>query len=207
MQPAQAAEQPSTTTAIDNLQVAIGPGGSVVVYTTEEVETKPATADGVNFEVADDGHLVVYTNGTVTTRPLAADGTIPPKPLEPGQKMADGTFYLGRFKDEKGAVKDYFAVAADGEGKKGLLKRKPKAHGHKDWMVPDEGVLNAIFNLKAKIPGLELKSADPFHAYRSSTPSEEYPGYTKVQRLSDGARFYDHKSRKLPVRLVRGVAV
>ena len=124
MEPAQAAEQQPTTTAIDNLQVEIGPGGSVVVYTSEEVETKPASADGVNFEAADDGHIVVYTNGTVTTRPLAADGTIPPVPLEPGQKMADGTFYLGRFKDEKGAEKDYFSAAADGEGKKGLLKRK-----------------------------------------------------------------------------------
>ena len=206
MKTAQAVEQLSDTTEIDNLQLEIGPGGSVVVYTSEEIETKPATEEGLKVEVADDGHLVVYTDGTVTTHPLAADGTIPPKPLEPGQKMPDGTFYLGRFQDEKDVEKDDFAAAADAEEKKGPLRRKSKAHGHKDWTVPAANVLNAIFNLKAKIPGLDLNNPEPFYAYRSSTPSE-YAGYTKVQRFADGAQFYDHKSRKLPIRLVRGVAV
>lgn len=204
--------QGTSTNNSTHPQVEIGAEGDVVVFADEaNVEHKPAITSGVSVEVADEGKLIIYTDGAVTMVP-------PDFIAKPGQQIDDGTFYLGRFEDKNGVETDYYAAAEDEKDKAGkrlfldfkqAVKHasKSKAHGYKDWEVPAAGTLEAIFNLKADINGLELVSSDPFLGYRTSEPSEEYPGYTKVQRLTDGARFNEHKSRKLPVRLVRSVAV
>ena len=143
---------------------------------------------------------------------------------ELGQEMEDGTFYLGRFKGKDGKEKDYFAAAEDAQDKKGKrlsLKfnkaakyaKNAKVHGHDDWMVPtgwddrndEPDILNAIFNNKAKIPGLDLTGSHPAGWYWSSTSNYDY--YAHCQCLGDGDKYDGLRRSGLSVRLVRSAAI
>jgi hypothetical protein len=147
------------------------------------------------------------------------------KNATPGEEMPDGTYYLGRFKGKDGTEKDWFAAAGDEKDEKGKRlsltfkqaaerARNSKAHGHDDWMVPtgwndregEPDILNAIFNNKAKIAGLDVTGSDPSGWYRSSSPRSG-GDYARVQRLSDGIQDFDIKSFGLSVRLVRSSTI
>ena len=149
---------------------------------------------------------------------------------EAGQKMQDGTFYLGRFKGKDGVEKDWFAAAEDAEDNKGKKRKKgkrlllsfndaaayakgSKAYGHDDWIVPpghddpngEPDILGALFNNKAKIGGFDGTDLDPADWYWSS--SKVLGIYGLCQRFSDGEQFHDFTPYKLSVRLVRSVAI
>jgi hypothetical protein len=140
--------------------------------------------------------------------------------LEVGQKMADGTFYLGRFASKDGTQKDWFAAAEDakdGNGNRLSLTfnkatkyaKKSKAHGHDDWLAPpayndskDPDILNELFNNKAKIGGFDETSSG---WYWSSSPINVFNA--RCQRLSDGDQGGDYRSGGLSVRCVRSVTI
>jgi hypothetical protein len=231
---------------IDSAKVAeISPEGNVESFA--DFQVKPAIADaaakesvgiikafnsaavyGVTIEKAADGKLTISTNGTVTVKPAPANDTaivVAKAALEAGQKMEDGTYYLGRFTSKDGKAKDYFAAAEDAQDKNGkrlelnfndaaAYAKASQAHGHDDWMVPtgwgdfngEPDILNAIFNNKAKISGLDVTGSDLSGYYRSSS-SYDHDYYTKFQRLSDGFQYHGNKSDGLSVRLVRSSTI
>ena len=142
-----------------------------------------------------------------------------------GDRMEDGTFYLGRFKSKDGTTKDWFAAAndaQDGSGRRLSLSfngaaeyaGNSKAHGHDDWMVPpgyndrngQPDVLNAIFNNKAKIGGFDVSGSYPNGWYWSSSPGI-LDGSARCQRLSDGYQYYDNRRDGLSVRPVRSLTI
>jgi hypothetical protein len=153
------------------------------------------------------------------TQKLAAAKPSELEALEAGQKMADGTFYLGRFASKDGTQKDWFAAAEDakdGKGKRLSLNfnkaaeyaKDSKAHGHDDWMLPsgykdskEPDILNAVFNNKAKIGIFDETGSSPDGWYWSSTPY--YVDNARCQRLSDGNQNNDDRNYGLSVRLVR----
>jgi len=142
-----------------------------------------------------------------------------------GQKMDDGTFYLGRFNDKNGVARDWFAAAEDAHDKNGnrlLLNfneavkyaKKLQAHGHNDWVIPpgnedqkgQPDVLNEVFNNKAKIGSFDETGKAFVSWYWSSTPyiTEDF---VNIQRFNDGAQLTDDKKDKLALRCVRSEPV
>ncbi len=138
---------------------------------------------------------------------------------KPGDRMSDGTFYLGCFRGADGKEMNWFAAAMDAndEGTRLSLDfneaaahaKTSTAHGYSDWIVPpgpddsngEPDILNEIFNNKAKVIGL-----DNTGFYWSSSSGYTNDNYAKIQRF-DGYQYCNVKSVKHFVRLVRSVAV
>jgi hypothetical protein len=153
------------------------------------------------------------------TQKLNAVKALESRAPEVGQKMADGTFYLGQFASKDGAQKDWFAAAEDAKDDNGNrlslsfngaaeYAKNSKAHGHDDWGVPpskEPDILNELFNNKAKIGGFDETDSDSSGYYWSST--FKYDKFTRYQCLSDGCRYFTEKTLGLSLRLVRSVAL
>ncbi len=138
---------------------------------------------------------------------------------EPGQRMPDGTFYLGRFTGADGIEKDWFAAAKDAAGKMGkklLLDfneaaqyaKDSKAHKHNDWMAPcydtdgQPNIIKTIFNLREKISGFDQTDSWQHSAYWTSVST--YGGdFGERMDFSDGILKGTCSGMKLSVRLVR----
>lgn len=77
--------------------------------------------------------------------------------------------------------------------------------GHDDWRIPTRGELHAVFNNRAKIPGLtQVSSTSCAHWYWSSnfTPGDETGGW--VQNFENGHQQPGHRvTSKLSVRAIR----
>jgi len=158
-------------------------------------------------------------------QPEATDDA-PPKA---GQKMEDGTFYLGRFKNKDGIEKDWFAAAEDAKDKNGkrlslsfkqaaLHALCATAHDHSDWKVPpgfddpkgEPDILKALFNNAVKLGGFKTSRFDPTGRstagwYWSSTPLNSISAHCRNFKV--GAQGSVAKMRGLPIRLVRSVSV
>ncbi len=198
--------------------------------------------NGVTVSQADDGQLFIIAPGAkVSNKPLseysemisevAAAPAEEAKPvLETGQKMKDGTIYIGRFKSADGTERDWFAAAKD--ARKGFFKRgkrlalsfndavykyarKSKAHGHRDWMLPPgdddingaPDILNAMFENKDKIGGFDETGSNYAGWYWSSSSFVHNGAYGTDQRFSDGKKHQHFVHEKLSVRFVRSVPV
>ncbi len=145
---------------------------------------------------------------------------------EVGCQMPDGTFYLGRFIDKNGKLRDWFAAASNALNNNGqrlslnfnaatAYAKASKAHDHDDWMLPparydrdgEPDILKAIFNLRAKIGGFAKTSISSDALYWSSSSNAVQNSHAKYQRFSDGEQFDAGKKTELYVRLVRSVEV
>ncbi len=121
------------------------------------------------------------------------DNAQSPETPKIGDKMRDGTFYLGRFKSIDGTVKDWFAAADDVRAKNGgrlsmnfnaavKFAKKSMAHDRSDWMLPpgeddrvgEPDILNEMYKNRAKIGGFvdehEKKRSHYWGSYFSSSP-------------------------------------
>jgi hypothetical protein len=124
-------------------------------------------------------------------------------PRRPGDKMLDGTVYVGTSPD---TAKPMYAMPADA----GLTMTfnqakeyaaKLDAHGHKDWRVPTESELDALFNNRAAIGGFNVSSSYPAGWYWSATQVDKSRAWG--QRFSDGRQDEGDKGSSASVRLVR----
>jgi hypothetical protein len=140
--------------------------------------------------------------------------------LTAGQKMPDGTIYLGLYKK-----KDWFVAAEDAKDNKGNnlqmkfnaaaeYAKNLKAHGHDDWRVPGNSILNKMYNNKSTgaFKGTYDEGSGvcamegPTPWYWSSSPSPASRNSVWGQEFSDGLRHWNLiKDDDVYVRVVRAV--
>ncbi len=145
---------------------------------------------------------------------------------KPGDVMADGTIYLGRFKDKDGTEKHWLAAAEDAKDKYGdrlcasfnyavKYAGNSKTHDHDDWIVPPgcndrEGrpdILSALFNSKSTgaFEGTYVEKAVRGW-YCSSSPVDS-DDKVRVQHFDVGWRSEVGGHTAMSLRLVRSVKV
>ena len=156
--------------------------------------------------------------------------------VEIGDKMDDGTLYLGRYQSADGVIKDWFVDADDAKDNKGrklwvnfndaaACAKNSMDHGHNDWMVPpgdhdrngEPDILGIIFNNKARLSGWFKGgfnddrdypgNLSPQNDYWSSSPDPNFPGCAKFRDFSSGTKGLFSKKCGGSVRLVRSVPV
>ncbi len=149
---------------------------------------------------------------------------------EVGDKMPDGTTYIGQFKDVDGVEKKWFAAAKDATRINGerfsltfneasAYAANSQVHGHNDWAVPTgwfdntgaPDILGAMFNSRSKgaFTGTfnEEDSDQNDDQYWSASPNANFVGFLKTQCFSDGEQTSVGNSLRLSIRLVRSVPV
>jgi len=140
--------------------------------------------------------------------------------LSIGQTQADGTIYLGHLPDpEDGQLKECFTTAGDAKNAKGCRLRlnfndaatyakNLDAHGHNDWQVPADYVLNEQYQAKntGDFNGTykdKFKSGEHETHYTSGTSHPRCANYGTVQYFDKGDQTLDSKSKVGYVRPVR----
>jgi hypothetical protein len=145
------------------------------------------------------------------TQKLAAAKPLEPVALEVGEKMADGTFYVGISPDTKQAL---YAAPSDSPLKLNFNKAAEYAQdlevdGKKGFRVPSLAELNvvreALFQNEEMKKTFNLTGSYPDGWYWSSTPDSGY--YARCQRLSDGDQDDVFRYGGLSVRPVRSVSI
>ncbi len=132
-----------------------------------------------------------------------------------GQKMEDGTFYLGRFKNQDGTERDWFAAG----GMRLTVNfndavrraQESRAHDHDDWRLPpgcedgngEPDILQAIFNNNATIE-FGKDTSDLIDRYWSSSPEV---GASVARTQSSASKGIALKYMLQSARLVRSVPV
>ena len=131
-----------------------------------------------------------------------------------GDRMPDGTLYLGKYHGVRWFVMD--TDAKDQNGRNLLMDhdaaekyaKNLKAHGHTDWTLPDQDILQKMFGNRHK--GSFMGTYDEhgnFSSgwYRSSTQNAKFTGKTIAQWFSNGNSGLVPNSGAFSVRCVRGV--
>lgn len=165
---------------------------------------------GVRVTFNDSGAVSVYGDVPVTLHPPANNGDAAPRPhsaRRPGDRMEDGTIYVGTSPDTGRA---FYAAGADEPrtmtwGEAILTAVKSNAHGLTGWRLPTGAELNAMFESRDKgaLRGTfnETAGSGPSGWYWSSTGYSVFDVYG--QRFSDGLRSSYYKFSHSSVRLVR----
>jgi len=127
--------------------------------------------------------------------------------LAPGDKMPDGTVFVGISPDTN---KPMYATPADASltmkfNEAQQYATKLDAHGHKDWRVPTKGELNVLFNNRAAIGGFDISGSNPRGWYWSASSGNTWDAWG--QRFSDGLQNTYYKGSHSSVRCVRCVSV
>jgi hypothetical protein len=143
----------------------VSPDGNVVVFTNEDVQTKPAAAAtedkqlsigkdfntvaiyGAKVKLATDGSVIVYTNGIVTIEPAAANDIFKIA-LEAGARMVDGSVFAGIAPGGKQivAMPTDLAVTLTFDDATQLVEKlnSENAFGHDDWVIPTQEQLKIL---------------------------------------------------------------
>jgi len=160
--------------------------GSIAAYTTSDIDA--------------------YTSGAVHLHPAVNDDTKPAAKvgLKPGDRMADGTVYVGISPDTRKAM---YATPADAPltlsfNQAQEYADKLEAHGHRDWRVPTKKELDVLFNNRAAIGGFDETSSLPAGWYWSSSQTSFF-NHAWAQRFSDGLQLNRLKRHDSSLRLVR----
>jgi hypothetical protein len=128
-----------------------------------------------------------------------------------GEKMADGTIYIGvspenglplyAMPDDGPAAYDFYEAR-----RYALLQNAESAFGHGDWRLPTKSELELMCRNQACIGGFDADDDGDCPSgwgwYWSSTSS--YMLFAWCQRFTDGRQMLDDKHARLPVRLIRG---
>ena len=131
-----------------------------------------------------------------------------------GDRMPDGTLYLGKYRGVRWFVMDM--DAKDQRGRNLLMDhdaaekyaKNLKAHGHADWTIPDQDILQKMFGNRHKgsFTGTYDEQGNFSSGwYRSSTQNAKFTGNTIAQWFSNGNSGWVPKSGAFSVRCVRGV--
>ncbi len=168
--------------------------------------------NGVCIERAADGHLVVTAAAvTVVHKQAAANDAnwdapakekakTAEKPLRVGQMMEDGTKFTGMSPD---TGKPMFVAPADEPATLSFnaaaarAAEKSKETG-KEYRIPSQAELNAIFNNRAALGGFNDNLAPWYWSSTSSIGAGK-----QCQSFRDGSQGYDAVTGRLSVRLVR----
>jgi hypothetical protein len=131
-----------------------------------------------------------------------------------GDVMPDGTVYLGKFRSVRWFAMD--SDAKDSHGKKLLMNydqaqkyaKNLKAHGHADWVIPDQDILEQMFGNKHK--GVFKDTYDEsgnFTSswYWSSTQNPKFANNILAQWFNSGNSGWISKASTFSVRCVRAV--
>lgn len=130
-------------------------------------------------------------------------------PLRIGDKMPDGTVYVGVSPD---TGEKMYAMRRDAPkilsfDEALAYAKKLKAHGHNDWRVPTKGELNVLFNNAAAIGHFDTSGNLDTGYYWSSTESDDTVDGEVVdawlQRFNGGAQNESFKEDEQSVRFVR----
>jgi hypothetical protein len=205
-------------------RIEVSPDGKVTAYTTDGVETKPASGastsgisisadfntvvlNGATIERAADGHLVISSPGTVITKPgLVNDSVaISAKPqigdVMPAVHKQAGWIYMGP-DDETGEI--FYAAPKDESGTFTFNKAAKRAEsiGAK---VPSQSQLDKMYRNKDKgalKDTFNVTGSDSAGWYWSSR-DDYYNGFAWAQRFSDGLQGYNGKYDDSSLRCVR----
>jgi formylglycine-generating enzyme required for sulfatase activity len=122
------------------------------------------------------------------------------KQLNPGDKAADGSIYVGISPDTK---KPFYAAAEDAPLSLSFNKASEYASRKgKEWRLPSPAELEMMFNVRAAIGNFNQTETDGYNRYWSSKNHEEYPELTHARRFTDGATGWVMSDSS--VRCVRG---
>jgi hypothetical protein len=119
---------------------------------------------------------------------LQAGGQVEAPPAGPkiGDKMPDGTIYVGLSPETN---KPMYAMPVDAPltmkfNQAEKYAAKLDAHGHHDWRLPTKAELNVLFNNRASIGGFNTSGPGTATWYWSSSPGNNW----EAQRFSDGCQ-------------------
>jgi hypothetical protein len=123
--------------------------------------------------------------------------------------MPDGTIYLGKFRSVRWFVMDRDAKKPMSYDEAQKYARNLKAHGHADWVIPDQNILEQMFGNRHKgaFNG-SYNEHNNFSSgwYWSSTQNAKFTNNRIGQRFSNGNSGWIPTSSTFSVRLVRAVA-
>jgi hypothetical protein len=124
-------------------------------------------------------------------------------PSMPGDKMSDGTIYVGTSPDTGKAM---YTTPTDAPkiytyNQAQNYASSLEAHGHRDWRIPTKAELRLLFDKRLEIGGFDLTGSKSTGWYWSSTIHNNHNVWR--QRFSDGKRHNYRQSRFSSLRCVR----
>jgi hypothetical protein len=125
-----------------------------------------------------------------------------------GDVMPDGTVYLGKYRGVRWFAMDHDAGRAMTYDQAQNYAKGLTAHGHNDWIIPDQDILEQMFGNKHKgsFKGTYSETANYTSGwYWSSTQNQKYAEDMLGQWFNNGNSGWIPKTATFSVRCVRAV--